>query len=126
MWPQVGGRGNLTSPSMTADCMLDDTAINEKLKECCTAKASAIALVCTGIRTGDIVHYEDTDKGREVLRKTAAFWEREDKLDEAAHALDTAYYSGTLAIVSRQDTPIRKRQADTMSVSRQAYVCTAT
>ena len=60
--------------------------------------------VCSGIRTGDIVHYEDTERGKETLRKDAAFREKNDKLDEAAHALDSAYYSGTLASVSSQET----------------------
>ena len=40
------------------------------------------------------MHYEDTERGREALRKDAALRERNDKLDEAAYALDTAYYSG--------------------------------
>ncbi len=85
--------------------------------------------VCTGIRTGDIVHYEDTERGREALRKDAAFREGNDKLDEAAYALDTAYYTGTLAFVPRRHTPIHKPEANTIrssTVSWQAYVCDAT
>lgn len=58
--------------------------------------------MCTGIRTGDIVHYEDTERGRESLRKTAALRQRQDELDKAAYAVDSAY-TGTLAFVSSQE-----------------------
>ncbi len=58
--------------------------------------------MCTGIRAGDIVHYEDTEKGKEALRKDAAYREGNDKLDEAAAALDYGFLSGTLASVPSQ------------------------
>ncbi|KAL0035694.1 hypothetical protein WJX79_008965 [Trebouxia sp. C0005] len=48
-------------------------------------------LKAAGIRTGDIVHYEDTERGRESLRKTAALRQRQDELDKAAYAVDSAY-----------------------------------
>ncbi|DBB05155.1 TPA: hypothetical protein ACH3X3_010403 [Trebouxia sp. C0006] len=50
-----------------------------------------------GIRAGDIVHYEDTEKGKEALRKDAAYREGNDKLDEAAAALDYGFLSGKRA-----------------------------
>ena len=63
------------------------------------------------------MHYEDTEKGRKALRRYAAFMERDNKLYEAAAALDSALQSGTLAFVPIRHTAIHKPEANTICSS---------